>query len=76
MSENLMLEHVKRIQAELSAARDRDVEIMSRLANIEEGIARIARNESGNYSEIVHDRHVVDRLKERIDRIERRLELS
>ena len=26
--------------------------------------------------EIIHDRHIVDRLKERIDLIERRLEIS
>jgi hypothetical protein len=28
------------------------------------------------YTELVQDRHVVDKLKERIERIERRLELS
>jgi hypothetical protein len=43
---------------------------------IEEGVARIGRNESSNYSDIVHDRHIMDRLTERIERIERRLELN
>lgn len=61
--ENLILEHLKKIQAEQSAARDRDAEIMSRLAQIETGIARIARDESANYAEIVQDRHAVDKLK-------------
>ena len=74
--ENLLLEHLKKIQAELAAARERDAEIMTRLGHIETGIARIARDESENYAEIIQDRHVVDRLKERIERIERRLEIS
>lgn len=74
--ENLMLEHLKKIQAEQSAARERDTEILSRLSHIETGIARIARDESMNYGEIIEDRHTVDKLKERIERIERRLELT
>lgn len=74
--ENLMLEHLKKIQAELTAARERDAEIMGRLAGIETGIAKISRDESINYGEIISDRHSVDKLKERIEKIERRLELS
>ncbi|GHU03526.1 hypothetical protein FACS1894158_02130 [Betaproteobacteria bacterium] len=74
--ENLLLEHMKKIQAELGAARERDVEIMSRLSGIEEGIARIGRNEASNYTDIIHDRHSIDRLNVRIERIERRLELA
>ncbi len=40
--EHLLLEHMQRFQAEQAAARDRDVEILSRLARIESGIARLA----------------------------------
>lgn len=42
-TDNLILEHLKKIQAEQSAARERDAEIMSRLSHIETGIGRIAR---------------------------------
>ena len=74
--ENLILEHLKKIQAEQAEARQRDSEIMSRLSSIESGIARISRNESSNYEEIIQDRHAVDKLKDRIERIERRLEIN
>lgn len=74
--ENLILEHLKKIQAELAESRERDREIMSRLSHIETGIARITREEASNYSEIIDDRHMIDKLKERIERIERRLELA
>jgi len=74
--DNLILEHLKKIQAEQLAARERDAEIVSRLSSIESGIARIARDEASNYGDIVDSRHAMDRLKERIERIERRLELQ
>ncbi len=74
--ENLILEHLKRIQAELAASKERDAEILMRLANIESGLARVTRDEAMNYAEIVQDRHSVNKLKERVERIERRLELS
>ncbi|MBS4056782.1 MAG: hypothetical protein KGZ82_05715 [Bacteroidales bacterium] len=73
--ENLTLELLKRIQAEQSASRDRDNEILSRLSYIESGLSRISRDQSLNYSEIVGDRHVVDKMRDRIDRIERRLDI-
>lgn len=74
--ENLILEHLKKIQAEQAVARERDAEILARLSSIENGLARISRDEALTYTELVQDRHVVDKLKERIERIERRLELS
>lgn len=74
--ENIMLQHLIKIQTEQAASRERDAEIMARLGMIESGIARISRDESANYAEIVQDRHSVDKLKERIERIERRLELN
>ena len=74
--ENLVLEHLKKIQGELIASRERDQEILSRLSHIESGLARVTRDESANYTEIIDNRHRMDRLKERIERIERRLELS
>lgn len=74
--ENLMLEHLKSIQAEQTLARERDQEILARLGHIESGMARLTRDEASNYAEIVQDRHAVDRLKERIERIEQRLELK
>lgn len=74
--ENLILEHLKKIQVEQTAARERDAEILARLSSIETGLARVTRDEAMTYGEMVQDRHVVDKLKERIERIERRLELS
>ena len=74
--ENLMLEHLKKIQAEQSASRDRDRELMTRVGQIETMIARIGRDNSHAFEEQVEDRHSMDALKERVERIERRLEIG
>ena len=74
--DNLVLEQLRKIRTELDAARERDHEIMARLSGIETGLTRIARDEAGNYAEIIQDRHAIDRIRERLDRIERRLELA
>lgn len=74
--ENLLLEHLKKIQAEKAAARDRDSELLKRLAHIESTLAQLGKNEAGNYGEIIQDRHAIDKLIQRIERIERRLDLA
>ena len=74
--ENLLLEHLKRMQAEMSAIRQDTAEIKSRLGSIETGIARISQNEAGNYAEIIENRHMYDRLAQRVERLEKRLELA
>ena len=74
--ENLMLEHMKKIQSELTGIRQDNAEVKSRLSSIESGIARITRDEAGNYGEIIENRHMFDKLKERVEKIERRLEIA
>jgi hypothetical protein len=74
--DNLVLEHLKKIQTEQTASRERDAEMLSRLAHIETAVARVARDGADNFAEVIADRHAVDKLKERIERIERRLELQ
>lgn len=73
--DNLVLEHLKKIQSEQAAARERDADMLGRLAHIETSIARLARDGADNFAEVIADRHALDKLKERIERIERRLEL-
>ena len=74
--ENLMLEHRKKIQAEQSASRDRDREIVTRLGQIETMVARIGRDNAHAFEEQIGDRHAMDALKDRVERLERRLELG
>jgi septal ring factor EnvC (AmiA/AmiB activator) len=74
--ENLMLEHLKKIQAELAAIRNQNQEFLSRLARIESSGGRTNRDIASIHEEAIEDRHAVDKLRERVERIERRLELN
>lgn len=76
MTDNLVLEHLKTIQAEQSASRERDREIVTRLGQIETAIPRIGRDNAHAFAEQIEDRHSIDALKERIEQIERRLEIG
>jgi hypothetical protein len=74
--ENLILEHLKRFQVELAAARDRDSEMLARLGRLEIAIAGL-RRDMAHFDEGSAEQSLrLDRLAERVDRIERRLELA
>lgn len=74
--DNLMLEHLMKIQAEQALSRERDREMMTRLGQIETSIARIGRDNAHAFEEQIEDRHSLDALKDRVERLERRLEIN
>ena len=74
--DSLILELLKKIQAELSASRERDREVIHRLGNVEISVATL-RRELGHCEESIAGINVrMDRMSDRIERIERRLELT
>lgn len=48
-TEYSVLEHLERIQAEQSAARERDREMIRRISHIEVAVARICSNQASYY---------------------------
>lgn len=74
--ENLVLEHLKKIQAEQTAARERDREILARLANLEAGHGHLTSHIGHLASSIAQQQVALDRMSNRIEHIERRLELA
>lgn len=68
-----ILGRLRTIQKELDMARERDHEILQRLSRLQLAMARCSRENADNYAEIIHDRHRADRMKERLDEIERLL---
>ena len=74
--ENLILEHLKRIQAEQGAMRVQLTEMVSRFGQMETMVGRLLRDNADAYGERIDDRHAADSLRARIERIERRLEIA
>jgi predicted trehalose synthase len=75
-TESLMLEHLKRFQATLDRVERKQEETVSRIGHLEVSLAGL-RRDIAHGDEIDASGAVrMDRLSERLDRIERRLELA
>ena len=75
-TENLVLEHLKMFQASLSRIEADIKEVKNRLANLEVGQASIVQHIGHQASTTAQQQISFDRLSERVERIERRLELA
>lgn len=78
--ENLVLEHLRALRNELREFRTRHDQDMSdikqRLTTLERGIGGMKRDTAELYDDHARQQASIDRLAERVDRLERRLELS
>jgi len=74
--ENLLLEHLKRFQASLDRVERKCDELIIRVGQFEGGLAVIGRNIAHSDDNIAVLSVRLDRMNERIERIERRLDLS
>jgi uncharacterized coiled-coil protein SlyX len=74
--ENLILEHLRAIRGDITALRDDSREVKSRLTSLETAVAGMRRELADLYTDVVGQHSRYDRLLERIERLEKRLELS
>ena len=74
--ENLMLEHLKRFQATLERVDRRQEELITRVSNLEGAIASIMQHLAHFSAADAQQQVAIDNIGRRLDRIERRLELT
>lgn len=74
--ENLMLEHLKRFQATLDRVEGKIGDLTNRMANVENSMASVIRHLGDFAGADAAQNLAIDRINERLDRIERRLELT
>ena len=74
--ENFILEHLGSIRADFAGMRDDIREIKQRLSNVESGIGSLKRDTADLYTENAAQHLRYDRLADRIEKIEKRLELT
>jgi len=75
-TDNLVLEHLRALRAGQGRIEDEIKEVKHRLISVESGIAGLRRDGAGTQDDVYRQQATMDKLKERLDRIERRLELS
>ena len=74
--ENLMLEHLKAIRADISVIKSDIKEHTHRLGRIEVSISGLRRDMALSDETTAEQSVRMDRMNDRIERIERRLELA
>ena len=74
--ENLLLEHMKRFQATLERVERKQDELTARMANLEGGFASLMQHLTNLSAADAAQQLAIDNVSRRLDRIERRLELS
>ena len=74
-TENLMLEILRRIQSDMGTIRDDIREIKTRLTLMDENLAGVHREISNLYALYAAQSGRQDRMDDRLERIEQRLEL-
>lgn len=73
--ENLILEHLRGIRGDIGGLKEDMREVKQRLNSIEAAIAGVRRDNAHIYSDVTDQNARFDRLAERVERIERWLEL-
>jgi len=74
--ENLVLEHLKRFQVSLDRIERELREVKGRVANLEGGQASIIQHLAHFSAADAAQQVAIDNISDRLDRIERRLELA
>jgi len=78
--DNLILEHLKGFRNEFKTFKskyDEDMkDLKARLTTLERGIGSMKRETADLYEDHARQQAAIDRLTDRIDKIERRLDLS
>ncbi|MFO1333448.1 MAG: hypothetical protein U1E95_13490 [Rubrivivax sp.] len=74
--ENLIVEHLKALRSELADVKADTSEIRQRLASHDSSIIALHRNDVHVMEESARQQVTLDKLLERIQRLEKRLDLS
>ena len=74
--ENLILEHLRAIRADIGGIKEDMREIKQRLTSLEAAVVGLRRDNANLYGDVIDQQARYDRLVERVERIERRLDLA
>jgi len=74
--ENIVLDHLRALRAGQDRIETGLKEVKQRLTGVESGIAGLRRDNVGTQEDVYRQQAVIDAIQDRLQRIEKRLELS
>ena len=75
-TDNLVIEHLRAIRTEIAAVKSDTADTRQRVISIETSIVDMRRNVVHVFEDFAHQQLTMDKLLDRVQRIEKRLELS
>ena len=75
-ADSIVIEHLRAIRADVASSKDDIREVKTRITHVEAGIASLKRDAAHQYDESAAANARFDRLTQRIEKIERRLDLQ
>ena len=74
--ESIIIEHLRAIRADMGVIKEDEREVKTRLTHVEAGIASLKRDSAHQYDETASSNARFDRLTERLEQLERRLNIA
>ena len=73
--ENLALEHLRALRVGQDRLENKLTEVCARLTGLESAVNASRRDNLGTQEDVYRQQSVIDRINERLERVEKRLEL-
>lgn len=74
-SDNLIIEHLRAMRTEIAAVKADTSDTRQRVGNVEASIVDMRRNVVHLFEDMAHQQITMDKLLDRVQRIEKRLDL-
>jgi len=75
-TDNLVIEHLRVIRTGIAAVKEDTTDTRQRLCSVEVSIIDMRRNVTHMFEDIAHQQFTMDKMLDRVQRIEKRLDLS
>lgn len=71
VSNVLIFETLERIQSDIASGQEIDKELLRGVSSIERMLSNLSKEQSWGYGELMENRHSLDKIRERLERLER-----
>ena len=76
MTDNLILEHLRHIRSKVDKNEKEMADLKLRMTRLESAMLSVKREVADGFEAEIHQQTINDRIMERLERIERRLEIT
>jgi molecular chaperone DnaK (HSP70) len=76
MTDNIILEHLRHIRSKVDQTNSDIADLKLRMSRLESAMLSVKREVSDGFEAEIHQQTINDKINERLERIERRLDIN